>query len=196
MAARKYRGSARKRRSSFSHFLRRLILLAVIPALIWLAREHGLLEEEPESSSIDLSGIKGRVIRVHDGDTITFIDEQGKKIKARLWGVDAPELAQANGQEAMAYLDSLIGRSRQIVAEEVEYDQYGRMVARVSLADGRVVNREMVAAGLAWVYKRYCTTAECRVWQDDQAAAQKARLGLWAEKNPQEPWNWRRSHRR
>lgn len=175
---------------------RRFILSAAILALVWFSRECGFFRPESESAVSSRRLTEGRVIRVHDGDTISFVDGQGREIKARLWGVDAPELAQAGGQASLNFLLSLAGQGSRIKIEEVEYDRYDRLVAKIYLADGRSLNREMVAAGQAWVYERYCTTAECRAWQDDQKAAQRGRLGLWAGGDLEKPWLWRRSHLR
>ena len=38
--------------------------------------------------------IEGKVINVHDGDTVTVLDQYGKKFHIRLHGIDAPELKQ------------------------------------------------------------------------------------------------------
>jgi len=43
--------------------------------------------------------ITGRVVSVHDGDTITVLTD-GRQVKVRLHGIDAPELGQAYGQAA------------------------------------------------------------------------------------------------
>ncbi len=42
--------------------------------------------------------IKGRVVRVSDGDTIVVLDAQKVQHKIRLAGIDAPESKQAFGQ--------------------------------------------------------------------------------------------------
>jgi endonuclease YncB( thermonuclease family) len=42
---------------------------------------------------------------------------------------------------------------------EVTTDRYGRIVGRVYV-DGLDVNRELVAQGFAWVYRKYSDDAE------------------------------------
>ena len=44
--------------------------------------------------------IKGRVVSIHDGDTLTLLTPEKKQIKIRLEGIDAPELKQAFGTKA------------------------------------------------------------------------------------------------
>jgi len=55
------------------------------------------------------------VERVSDGDTVAAISENGTKLRIRLLGIDAPEIAhgtkpgQPYGEEARDYFDRLIG---------------------------------------------------------------------------------------
>ena len=39
----------------------------------------------------------GKVVGVHDGDTITLLTAEKEQVKVRLEGIDAPELKQAFG---------------------------------------------------------------------------------------------------
>ena len=73
-----------------------------------------------------------------------------------------------------------------------EQDHYGRNVCNVILPDQRVANRVMVEQGWAWAY----TGSNGRYLRDKsliqvQEQAQKARRGLWQDKNPTAPWVWR-----
>ncbi|MDB5821392.1 MAG: uncharacterized protein JWR21_96 [Herminiimonas sp.] len=43
--------------------------------------------------------LTGRVVGVHDGDTITVLDVGKTQYKIRLAGIDAPELKQAFGSK-------------------------------------------------------------------------------------------------
>jgi len=55
------------------------------------------------------------ITRVSDGDTVTATDARSTKLRIRLLGIDAPEIAHGNkpgqpfGEEARQYLDYLIG---------------------------------------------------------------------------------------
>ena len=74
---------------------------------------------------------------------------------------------------------------------EVTVDRYGRVVGRVFVG-GTDVNRELVAQGFAWVYRKYSDDAELL---ELEAEAKQKGLGLWAEPNPIPPWEWRRGRR-
>ena len=58
--------------------------------------------------------------------------------------------------------------------------------------DGLDVNRELVAQGVAWVYRKYSDDAELLRLE---AEAKQNGLGLWADPNPIPPWEWRRGRR-
>jgi endonuclease YncB( thermonuclease family) len=45
-------------------------------------------------------GIKGKVVSVTDGDTLTVLDEDKTQRKIRLAGIDAPEKKQPHGTKA------------------------------------------------------------------------------------------------
>jgi len=74
---------------------------------------------------------------------------------------------------------------------EVAVDRYGRIVGRVYV-DGLDVNRELVAQGFAWVYRKYSDDVELL---ELEAQAMEKGLGLWADPNPIPPWEWRRGRR-
>jgi len=67
---------------------------------------------------------------------------------------------------------------------EVMTDRYGRIFGRVYVGDTDV-NRELVAQGFAWVYRKYSNDAELL---ELQAQAKEKGLGLWADPNPIPPW--------
>ena len=79
--------------------------------------------------------------------------------------------------------------------ETVDTDRYGRTVGIVKLEDGQIVNEEVMRAGFAWVYDRYCKKPICLWWKrlEDEACAEKR--GLWNDKSPVPPWEWRREKR-
>ncbi len=53
------------------------------------------------ASELYAATLEGRVVRVHDGDTITVLDASRKQYKIRLAGIDAPELNQAFGSRPL-----------------------------------------------------------------------------------------------
>lgn len=139
--------------------------------------------------------IRGRVARISDGDTITVLTAGNRQLKVRFYGIDAPELHQAFGKKAREALEKILA-GREVSVAEVNIDDYGRTVGLVR-ADGINVNREMVKSGYAWVYDYFCKKSFCREWQRDEQAARRARRGLWQDREPIPPWEWRRAgHKR
>jgi micrococcal nuclease len=126
------------------------------------------------------------VVGVHDGDTVRAIDEQKTEHRVRLKGIDAPELGQAHGRVARDRLAGLVLR-QQVKVQVHDKDRYGRDLATLE-AGGQVVNRQLVAEGLAWHYARFSDDAELAA---AEAEARKARRGLWADATPVPPWEWR-----
>ena len=133
---------------------------------------------------------QGRVRSVPDGDSLT-VERGGRTVKVRLYGIDSPEYRQPGWREARDFTRRLVsGRSVEI--EQMDRDNYGRVVAVVS-RDGVLVNRELVRAGHAWQYPRYCRSRDlCAEMESLQDAARAERLGLWREPSPLPPWKWKR----
>jgi micrococcal nuclease len=132
---------------------------------------------------------QGKVVRIVDGDTLVLlVDERQHKI--RLSDIDTPERKQPFGTKAKQALSDLaFGKQARVV--EVTVDRYGRIVGRVYVG-GTDVNRELVAQGFAWVYRKYSNDAELLRLE---AEARIQGLGLWADPNPIPPWEWRRGRR-
>jgi endonuclease YncB( thermonuclease family) len=130
--------------------------------------------------------LQGKVVAVSDGDTLRVLDASGTQHVVRLRGIDAPETRQAFGTKARERLASLT--LRKVVRVTVhDHDRYGRVLASVE-AGGQDVNRTMVADGLAWHYARYSKDAGLAAAERDARAAKR---GLWADKAPVPPWEWR-----
>jgi len=129
------------------------------------------------------------VIKVHDGDTITVRTSDGAEGKIRMYGIDAPELAQTYGDKSRAALAAYLD-GKTVDVEVIDTDQYGRMVSKIG-----DVNKEMVETGNAWVYVNYCKIPDCKDWQTLEDRARDAGLGLWREKSPVPPWKWRRANK-
>jgi|SRR5581483_2373160 len=143
------------------------------------------------SSAVGAEVLVGRVVGVHDGDTITVLSEvDGKKVstKVRLWGIDAPESKQAFGSRAKDELSGMVF-NKAVRVEVQDKDRYGRTVGRVFV--GAVdANLAMVRAGFAWWYQTYAKKATDL--QSAEAEARAAKRGLWSDKTPVAPWAFRR----
>lgn len=130
-----------------------------------------------------------RVERVHDGDTVTCLDDRGQAVKIRLQGIDAPEFDQPHGKTARHALETKLAGGRVRVAGTAR-DQHGRLLGTLWL-DDRDLNRELVAEGHAWVFGGF---APDPVLVTAEEKARAARLGLWADDHPIAPSQWRHDH--
>lgn len=129
-----------------------------------------------------------RVVGISDGDTLTALCQNNQQLKVRLAEIDAPEKAQPFGQVSKKSLSDLcFGRQVEITTQGV--DRYGRSIGRVS-CDGTDANAEQVRRGLAWVYDKYVTD---RTLYPIQNEARQERRGLWSDKSPVPPWEWRKA---
>ena len=80
------------------------------------------------SLSLFSAEIRGRVVAVSDGDTITVLDEMDKgNFKIRLDKIDAPEKKQAFGNRAKQFLSALIF-GKQVAVRFKAVDRYGRIL--------------------------------------------------------------------
>jgi endonuclease YncB( thermonuclease family) len=131
------------------------------------------------------------VQKVHDGDTVTVVDKNGHAEKIRLADIDAPEYRQPYGQIARDALAQKLDQGLFQVKSRGR-DQYDRLLATLWV-DGRNINRELVAEGLAWVFDRYSPPADLLTAQEQ---AKKAQIGLWEASNPIRPSTWRATHPR
>jgi micrococcal nuclease len=133
----------------------------------------------------------GKVVGVADGDTITvLVDRQPHKI--RLHGIDAPERDQPYATKAKQLASDLVF-GQVVRVDVVDIDRYGRHVGIVHLGDGRILNHELVKAGLAWWYEEYAPNdTTLRRFEED---ARRGRLGLWDDENPTPPWRHRATKR-
>jgi endonuclease YncB( thermonuclease family) len=130
------------------------------------------------------------VVGVHDGDTLTGVDEDRGQHKIRLDAIDAPELGQPFGQAAKKALSGKVFGKDVIVIPKTT-DRYGRTVGHV-LIDGRDVNLEMLEEGMAWHYTKYDKNVRLSQAEGEARAAQR---GLWQNRDPVPPWDWRKTKR-
>jgi micrococcal nuclease len=155
------------------------------------------------------SGLEARVIKVHDGDTVSVSFGQ-KREKIRLIGIDAPELFQEPwGKIAKEHLRRLLGSpkrrgypnpfgsSRVKIETDVEKrDRYGRLLAYVWTKDGKCVNVEMVRDGLAVLYTVPPNVKYADILRDAQREAKEAERGIWRRGLEESPQQYRKEHPR
>lgn len=140
--------------------------------------------------------IQGKVVRVADGDTITVLDQSKTQHKIRLAGIDAPEKGMPFGQKSKDNLSDMVA-GKQVTVETTKLDRYGRNVGKV-LVEGRDANLAQVEAGFAWHYKAYereQSPADRLAYSYAEDRAREVKKGLWLDKEPVPPWEWRRGIR-
>jgi len=135
--------------------------------------------------------LTGQVVVVHDGDTLT-VQSGSFLYKVRLSDVDAPEMGQVFGKQARQYTEQMVLGSW-VRVNVALIDRHGRRVGEVIVEDGWVLNEELVHAGLAWYYRVHPVRND-RLQKLEQYAFSK-KLGLWVEKDPLPPWEFRRESR-
>jgi micrococcal nuclease len=148
----------------------RLRQLALALAFLALA---GCAEQDTERTT-------ARVTKHTDGDTL-WLSGIGK---VRLIGVDTPEVfggAECFGRRASAFVEELapLGAEVRYRLGVEERDRYGRALAYVWLADGRFLNRLLVARG----YAQPLTVPPNVEYEDlfvrSSQRARATRRGLW-----------------
>ena len=148
-------------------------------------------DKDNELSEGESGTIYGRIVKISDGDSYNLLTDNKTTIRVRMEGIDAPETGQPHSRKATDYLKGLT-RGQRIRLEVTGIDMYGRTLGWSYLEDGRELGKEMIRAGYAWHYKHYNSDKELAELENE---ARAAGLGLWKDKNPMAPWDYRRQKR-
>jgi endonuclease YncB( thermonuclease family) len=144
------------------------------------------------SFNLQAATLQGKVVNVADGDTLTVLDDQKTQHKIRLQGIDAPEKSQPFGQKSKQSLNQLV-HSQIVTVEFQKKDKYGRTVGKV-LLNGADVCLEQIKLGMAWHYKQYQSEQpkeDREIYSQAEQLAKSHATGLWKDKNPMPPWEFR-----
>lgn len=172
---RRYTRPVRRRR-----LLVALLLVAIASGAVAWARLAA--PREPTAAALQ----KGRVVSVHDGDTITVRLSSGPE-KVRLVGIDAPELDdersayRAVGYAARDYARARVGGitvTLESDSRQPDRDRYARLLRYVILGDGTNLNEELVRTGHARVFDRFKFDLKAR-FKAAESEAKRERLGVW-----------------
>jgi micrococcal nuclease len=137
----------------------------------------------------------GQVTRVYDGDTI----EVAGFGKVRLLGIDVPErkastrdryftrqgvkphtLRKIHSTARELVIEHSYGQTVSLTTERPARDAYGRMLAYVTLPDGRMLNKLLLEQGCAVVYRRFNFSLKKQFLQAEEEA-RRNRRGMWAK---------------
>jgi len=163
-------------RCKFLFLMRVLATTAALSQSVVLATEHEF---------------SGKVVEVIDGDSLKVVRD-GKTEVVHLLNIDAPELAQPFGDKAKKFCEELCLGDQVRVVWEVR-DNKGGILATVHEEDGFNVNFEMVKAGMAWECKEL---THDRTLTELETDARKGKRGLWADRHPTPPWEFRKQHQK
>jgi endonuclease YncB( thermonuclease family) len=138
-------------------------------------------------------------IYVVDGDTIHGVDQDGKKIKVRMTGIDAPESKQVMGEESAEALRQCVGFNENAlltVQTNNATDKYGRTLARVESA-GINCNQQQIEKGMAWFYEDFgdkLSYEDHKLYNTANDYAQDNSIGIWSM-DLQKPWDYRKENK-
>jgi micrococcal nuclease len=167
----------------------RLVITAVLAAcaaialLVWPTGHH-------RTPSLAGRGFAAVVVRPVDGDTLLARTE-GRTFYVRLLGIDTPEThrpgtpVECGGPQASASMGALAPRGARVRLEsdptQDRVDRYGRLLAYVWLADGRLLETAQLDAGWAttYVYEGHPVSLFARLAAAARGA-RDARRGVWA----------------
>jgi micrococcal nuclease len=164
-----------------------VILVLLFIGLSWWLEPYLPTNDVPTRSPGALDNGVYEVLRVVDGDTLLLKKDQ---LRVRLQGVDTPETVkeftavQDWGPEATNFTERFIkdaGMKVDITVDGEGVDQYGRHLAFV-WHDGRLLNEELIANGLARAKLGYDYSQRMKDrLRTAQDKARRQKLGIWSQ---------------
>jgi micrococcal nuclease len=101
----------------------------------------------------------------------------------------SPEKKQDFGTRAKQFTGDLAFQ-KTVTVRVKDHDRYGRTVAEIMLPNGGNLNKEILKAGMAWVFRRYCHD---KTYYRLESEAKEQRIGLWSQPHPTAPWDFRKT---
>lgn len=135
--------------------------------------------------------LTGKVIKIADGDTLTILTSNKHKERIRLVEIDAPERHQAFGQQSKQSLANLCFHKIAKINYEAR-DRYGRILGAV-FCNRINANKAQITNGMAWAYVKYVKDKSLFSLENK---ARENKIGLWQDKNPIPPWEFRRAKKK
>lgn len=136
-----------------------------------------------------------KIIYVYDGDTVKLrpIDstDAQDEFKLRLTDIYAPERNQNFGLKSRRELIKLCQGKNIIATAQISgLDKYQRSLGRLQ-CNQVDASYYLAEHGFAWYYTQYSN--DVAIYKAAKNA-HRLTLGLWTDKNPIAPWNWRHEH--
>lgn len=136
-------------------------------------------------NQVQAAEFKGWCVKVHEGDRITVYVNK-KMLEVRLAFIDCPDQGQPFFSEALEFASTRILKKKiDVLIETYAGSEY--LVGRVMI-EGKDLSTLLIEAGLAWYYKGHGSD---RYLSKAFKKAKKQKAGIWSEKNPVPPWEFR-----
>lgn len=149
--------------------------------------------DEEKKQGINANLLPLHVSQIFDGDSFDA-QYNGEKIRIRLYGIDSPEKKQTYGTQSRKALQEILDNNPLAFVDTLYHDPYGRAVSIVYFEHTNI-QEMLLQNGETWVYTQFCDTTICDKWKNLQKQAKKENKGLWQNKNPLPPWQWRRNNK-
>lgn len=145
------------------------------------------------------------MVGVAEGDRLT-VNSFGTEIPVRLYGIAAPQTAKVDKftgwyKPGQPYAeDAFRALSIKVLHQQVKVEIRSTLVSKTDPAqivvavvylDGRNINMEMLGDGWAWADRRYLNRIDHPRYMTTERIARNRKNGLWAQENPQPPWNFK-----
>lgn len=135
------------------------------------------------------SGEQLRVTHVPDGDTFSGTNEAGERVRVRLLGIDAPEVAhngtpdECGAVEARDSLQALILHADITLTDDPQadrLDRYGRRLAYVDVAGvDAALHQIQGGQAEAWYPRSEPRPRRHQTYKQAERVAQESRKGAW-----------------
>lgn len=129
-------------------------------------------------SALIFSQVKGKIIKIKDGDTVVVLLSDKTQETLRLAEVDCPENSQPFGKNAKKFTSSQVF-GKNVTFYRINKDRYRRTIAKIFYGNEKYLSKEIIKAGFGWWYFKASKDTELQKIQDK---AKEKKLGLWADK--------------
>jgi micrococcal nuclease len=140
------------------------------------------------------------IVNVVDGDTIDIdvLDGRHDRTRIRLLGIDTPEIksenpvVRAQGEKAAEFVKKMaLGKPAAVYLDRAidTRDKYGRLLARIKLADGTFLNEALLTEGYAYADLRF----RHNLWHKYRGLeipARRQKKGLWENPTREQLPEW------
>lgn len=144
--------------------------------------------------SVVLAGEVCKPYHYPDGDTFHYRGTDGKEVRVRVAGFDAPERGQPFSQTARRRMMEMTSQGADCGC--YKSDRHGRSVCTVRTSAGENVATVMLAAGLGCIDPRFeneATDGDRAAAREALKQAQDAKRGMWSQPNPVCAYDYRKA---